>query len=86
MSAHTKWYGSKAKAAGYRPATWTPQQLADSLGDEFTVFVSSGHVNGTEMFARQTGRIEDGVWVVRTTDGNVVSRVPLDRKLRILVK
>lgn len=86
MSKFTKWYGPKAKAAGFRPQVWTIGDLAKTLGSEFTVFTSFGHVNGVEGFGREAMRLDGEYMNVVTEDGHVVIRRPMDRKVRILVK
>jgi hypothetical protein len=88
MSKYTRWYGPKAKAQGLRPQKWIVSDLIEKLGERFTVFVSFGHVNGIEGFGRETGKVEDDHFVVRTNDGtgHVITRYRLDSSIRILVK
>ena len=92
MSKYTKWYGPKAKAAGIRATEWTVRELAELLGDDFTVFVSFGHcTNGLEGFGRdRMVRQGDMMAVMGRFEGDredrVILRHPMDRKLRILTR
>lgn len=70
---------------GFRPARITAGNLAKSLGPEFTVWTSFGHVNGVEMFGKDA-MVLDGEHVNVIAAGRVIIKHPLDRKLRILVK
>ena len=86
MSSYTIWHGPKSVAKGRRVTTWTGTQLVESLGNEFTVFESFGHVNGVEGFSKEAMTLDGDHLNVHASDGSLVIRHPLSRKHRILVK